>query len=339
MYPLIRRLLFTIDPERAHQLTLRTMGLVGRLPAVRRVVHSLYRTAEKPVQVFGLRFPNPVGLAAGYDKDGEGFRGLSALGVGHIEIGTVTPRAQRGNPRPRIFRLPAQQALINRMGFPGKGMGFVLKQVRGKGRDDVVLGVNIGKNKETPNHQAVEEYLKLLQAFGPLVDYIAINVSSPNTVGLRDLQGRDALESLLGILVQERQQIIHREEKNVLPLLVKLAPDLSDRALDDALEAITHAGVDGVIATNTTVERPGLHSPVAQEAGGLSGAPLAEMSTAMVEKIYRRTSGSLPIIGVGGIMSPADAREKLEAGASLIQVYTGLVYQGPGLIKRIIQAC
>lgn len=338
MYDLIRPLLFTLDPERAHQITIRLMGWLGGVPFMLRIIKSIYHTEIKPVEAFGLTFSNPVGLAAGYDKDALGFRGLAALGMGHIEIGTVTPRPQTGNPKPRIFRLPPDQALINRMGFPGRGMAFVKQQMQGRQLDDLVLGVNIGKNQETPNREAAEDYLTLLEGFAGLADYIAINVSSPNTIGLRRLQARDMLEELLGVMVKERDHLIKSLDKP-LPLLVKLAPDLDDRELDDALEASLSAGVEGVIATNTTVERGGLQSPRAGEEGGLSGKPLSEQSTEMIRKITYRTAGELPIIGVGGIMSPADALEKMDAGACLVQVYSGLVYQGPGLIKRIVDAC
>lgn len=338
MYPLIRSILFQLDPERAHQMTLGVMRWLGKFPPLWQVVRALYDEAEKPVEVFGLRFKNPVGLAAGYDKDGEAYRGLAALGMGHIEVGTVTPQPQGGNPRPRIFRLPGERALINRMGFPGRGMSHVIRRLEGPRPQDLILGVNIGKNSHTPNRRAVDDYLTLLNGFAPLADYVAINVSSPNTVGLRDLQGRDALEGLLTILVEERDRLAHDLGK-ALPLLVKLAPDLTEDAFDGALDAIIQAGVDGVIATNTTVERPGLRSPRVEEEGGLSGAPLREMSTRMIQKIHRKTAGQLPIIGVGGILSASDAQAKLEAGASLVQVYTGLVYRGPGLIQDIIRGC
>ncbi|MFO8037426.1 MAG: quinone-dependent dihydroorotate dehydrogenase [Anaerolineales bacterium] len=338
MYELIRPFLFLLDPERAHRITIRLMHGLAGMPFLFRLLRSLYDTEDKPVKAFGLSFSNPVGLGAGYDKDALGFRGLAALGMGHIEIGTVTPRPQTGNPKPRIFRLPSNQALINRMGFPGRGIDFVKRQMEGKKPENLVLGVNIGKNQETPNQEAAKDYLTLLRGFAGLADYIAVNVSSPNTIGLRRLQARDMLEGLLRVMVKERDRLVKHLEKP-LPLLVKLAPDLDDRELDDALEASLIAGVEGVIATNTTVERGNLQSPLAGEEGGLSGKPLSERSTEMIRKITYRTAGELPIIGVGGIMSPADALEKLDAGACLVQVYTGLVYQGPGLIKRIIEAC
>jgi dihydroorotate dehydrogenase len=335
MYPFFRSLLFRLDPERAHDLTVSLMQLAGALPPVRMLLRRFFTPdSRKAVQAFGLTFPNPVGLAAGYDKDGLAWRGLACLGFGHIEVGTVTPRPQAGNPRPRIFRIPAEGAVINRMGFPGKGAEFVYQRLNVSTfkRPDVILGVNIGKNKNTPNEQADRDYLALLERFAPLADYLAVNVSSPNTIGLRRLQARDHLESLLASLIERRSKLEAQP-----PILVKLAPDLNDAELDDALDAILSAGVDGVIATNTTISREGVDSPVRNEAGGLSGAPLRQRSTAMIREIHQRTAGKLPIIGVGGIMSVDDARAKLDAGADLIQVYTGMIYRGPGLAREIVE--
>jgi dihydroorotate dehydrogenase len=335
MYPSFRDMLFRMTPERAHALIIGLMRLSGALPPVRGLLCSLHRMPDKPVQAFGLQFKNPVGLAAGYDKDGLGWRGLTCLGFGHIEIGTVTRLAQKGNPPPRLFRLVEEQGLINRMGFPGRGAEYVHHCLEGQKHPGVVLGVNIGKNKDTPLEMAAEDYLELMRVFAPLADYLAVNVSSPNTVGLRRLQGRQELDSLLGELYKEslsQDLILNRHT----PLLVKLAPDLSDDELDDALEVILRNGIDGVIATNTTISREGLRSSLAQETGGLSGKPLHNRSLGMVREIARRTRGKLPVIGVGGIDSPESAQEMLEAGACLVQVYTGLVYQGPGLVKRIV---
>jgi len=298
----------------------------------------MYAAPPKPVSAFGLEFTNPIGLAAGYDKDGLGWRGLACLGFGHIEVGTVTLRPQTGNPRPRVFRLVEDQALINRMGFPGKGADFVAAQLAGKRPEGVVLGVNIGKNKDTPLEQAVEDYVALLHRFVSLADYLAVNVSSPNTVGLRRLQARDALESLLTALASERRGLLEKAPRpGNLPVLVKLAPDLNDEELDDALAAVQTAGMDGVIATNTTLNRDGLRSPQADEAGGLSGAPVSSLSRSMVSKIVKRSGGKLPVVGVGGIMNPADAQAMLDAGAVLVQVYTGLIYTGPGLVAQIVR--
>jgi dihydroorotate dehydrogenase len=299
------------------------------------LIRALLSIPPKPVDVFGIRFPNVVGLAAGYDKDGLGWRGLSCLGFGHIEVGTVTPRAQFGNPKPRLFRLPEHKALINRMGFPCEGSDFLINQLKKKRPTDVILGVNLGKNKVTPLDKAASDYMTLIEQFSPLADYLAINVSSPNTVGLRNLQAFNALNSLLLQLAEKRLSLQNQLGRSV-PILVKLSPDLSDRELDGALDAIIGVGMDGVIATNTTISREGINSSLANESGGLSGAPLRELSTEMISKIYKLTSGELPIIGVGGIMNIDDALEKLDVGASLVQLYTGLIYSGPGLVKDIV---
>ncbi len=335
-WSLARRLLFLLPPETAHGLTLRLLRLVGARPGLRRAFARLLGTHDlpaAPVHAFGLTFPNPVGLAAGYDKDALAWRGLVALGFGHIEVGTVTPLPQPGNPRPRLFRLPRQQALLNRMGFPGRGSAFVARQLQGKRPPGLILGVNLGRNKATPNERAVEDYLRLAKTFAPLADYLVVNVSSPNTAGLRRLQARAALTALLTPLAAALRSMDASP-----PLLVKLSPDLDDAGLDAALEALLEAGVAGVIATNTTVARRGLPARWQAEQGGLSGAPLRERSTALIRTIYRRTGGALPIIGVGGIMRPEDALEKREAGATLVQVYTGLVYAGPGLPADIVRA-
>ncbi len=340
MYSNLRSLIFKLEPESAHGLTLQIMRLVGALPglglAISKVLGTTKKEGNPPIKILDLKFPNPVGLAAGYDKDGLGWRGLAFLGFGHLEIGTVTPRPQPGNPKPRVFRLPEDKGLINRLGFPGKGADFVAHRLRGKRPRNIILGVNIGKNKDTPNEQAGQDYLHLLKMFSPLADYIAINVSSPNTVGLRSLQARRELENLLTQLDNQRKNDAHESNRHI-PLLVKLAPDLTPDELDDSLTAIMNTGMDGVIATNTTIQRNGLQSFNAHETGGLSGTPLTERSNQMVKDIYKRTEGKLPIIGVGGIMSSEDAKARLQAGASLIQIYTGLIYAGPGLVKQILR--
>jgi dihydroorotate dehydrogenase len=336
MYSLIRALLFRLDPERAHNLTIHALKYAGSAPCIPGILCHLYHAADKPVQLFGLRFKNPVGLAAGYDKDALGWRGLACLGFGHIEIGTVTLKAQPGNPKPRVFRLPEEQAVINRMGFPGEGAQVVKLRLTAKRPPGLVLGVNIGKNKDTPLETADQDYLKLVKIFSPLADYLAVNVSSPNTVGLRRLQVRDMLDGLLESLAKERIVLQQRSGKKV-PMLVKLAPDLNDDELDDALAAIQGAGMDGVIATNTTLGRYGIKSPIAHEAGGLSGAPLTVRSREMVAKIVQRSGGCLPVIGVGGIMTSDDARAMLDVGAALVQVYTGLIYAGPRLVQTILK--
>lgn len=332
----LRPLMFKLDPEDAHALTIQVLRWVGKFPFLWQSLTRLFTAHSpsiQPVDVFGLTFPNPLGLAAGYDKDGLAWRGLATLGFGHIEIGTVTLQPQPGNPRPRIFRIPEEQAVINRMGFPGRGAAFVAKQLAKTKYQNpgVILGVNLGKNKDTPNEAAAEDYTSLLKTFSPFADFLVINVSSPNTVGLRRLQARDFLEDLLKRLLTERAKLPQQR-----PLLVKLAPDLTDDELEDALGAILSTAADGVIASNTTIRRESLRSPIGMEAGGLSGAPLAAMSREMVSKIHRRTAGTLPIIGVGGIMTPDDARAMLAAGATLIQVYTGLIYAGPGFVRDIL---
>ncbi len=335
MYRVVRSLLFRLDPETAHLLTLHLIRL-GAFQPFTSILRAIFHTSAKPVEAFGLHFNNPVGLAAGYDKDGLAWRGLSTLGFGHIEVGTVTPLPQAGNPRPRIFRLVEDEGIINRMGFPGRGAGFLAGRLNNRGGRGVILGVNIGKNKDTPLEDAARDYISLIRLFIPLADYLAINVSSPNTTGLRRLQGRDLLEGLLGEIARERQELVNRGGR-VVPILVKLAPDLTDAELDDALEGIVRSGMDGVIATNTTLGRDGLQSSHREETGGLSGEPLRTRSMAVLHAVVKKLDGRIPVVSVGGIMSPADARARLEAGAALVQVYTGLVYSGPGLVKKIIQ--
>ncbi len=352
MYERLRPLLFRLDPEDAHSLTLTALRLAQAFPPTLWLLQKAFSAPEKPVEAFGLRFKNPVGLAAGYDKDGVAVRGLAALGFGHIEAGTVTLRPQPGNPRPRVFRLVEDEAVINRMGFPGRGMAAAAMSLRGghslpneaiplsaRGllrrctpRNDMIIGVNLGKNKDTPLEKAAGDYIALMRAFAPLADYLAINVSSPNTVGLRRLQGREMLESLLKSIDVERATL------NVTkPILVKLAPDLGDDELEDALGVILDSGMDGVIAANTTLARGGLRSKYREESGGLSGSPLRVQSEALLGKIVRQVDGRVPVVSVGGIMCPEDAKRRLDMGAALVQVYTGLVYRGPGLVKAILE--
>jgi len=341
MYRRIRPLLFCIDPERAHDLILSLLGAAGFISPIINILRKIYfPKIYSPVDFAGLSFPNPVGLAAGYDKNGISWRGLSLLGFGHIEIGTVTPLPQEGNPKPRIFRIPQEEALINRMGFPGKGAEFVVKMLPIPGcslaRNNIILGINIGKNKDTLIQDAAQDYIDCLRLFYDRVDYFAVNVSSPNTMGLRKLQGRDLLEGLLQELMSERDRL-QLELDKPLPVFVKLSPDLSDHELDDALEAITGTSIDGVIAANTTIQRENLLDLDPGEEGGLSGKPIKELSTSMIRKIHHRTAGTLPIIGVGGISSPDDALEKMEAGAGLVQIYSGLIFQGPRLVRDLLR--
>jgi len=331
MYRFLRPLLFRLEPETAHALTLRLISLAGELAPTRLALEALFAVPPRPAQVFGLTFRNRLGLAAGYDKDGVAVRGLAALGFGHIEVGTITPRPQPGNPKPRVFRLVEDEAVINRMGFPGQGMDFAASHLR---RSPLArLGINLGKNKDTPLEQAAQDYLTLLRKFSGQADYLTVNISSPNTVGLRRLQGRALLESLLSALAAERTRLPVNP-----PLLVKLAPDLDDDELDDALAAITAQGMDGIIVSNTTLRREGLRSPRQSESGGLSGRPLTALADAILQKVVNRLQGRLPVVAVGGILTPEDAQRKLDLGAALLQIYTGLVYAGPGLPRRIAQS-
>jgi dihydroorotate dehydrogenase len=357
MYNLIRPYLFQLDPELAHEQTLQALSLAGNFLPSRWMLQLLFSAPSKPVEAFGLTFKNPIGIAAGYDKDGTAIRGLSALGFGHVEIGTVTPLPQPGNPSPRIFRLVEDEAVINRMGFPSCGSEFVqmgldpayksnfVERILGFGGrhrsfkrlSNAMLGINLGKNKNTPNEKAVFDYLALLQNFARYADYLAINVSSPNTAGLRDLQSRAALESLLTHLHQQR--VIEQQNYNKrIPILVKLAPDMSEAELDDAIEAILRSQMDGVIVTNTTLDRAGVRSSWREEAGGLSGSPLRARSEAVLVQTVKKVNGTVPIVSVGGIMNPDDAKKRLDMGATLIQLYTGLIYRGPGLVQEILHS-
>jgi len=334
MYPFFRSLLFRLDPETAHQLTLNLLRVAGNFPLSNWLLRQMYWLPVKPVHAFGLTFKNPVGLAAGYDKDAIAIRGLTALGFGHVEVGTVTLKPQPGNPTPRIFRLIEDEAVINRMGFPSQGMLEVEDRIaKVGGRGAAIVGVNLGKNKETPLDEAVNDYVELMRRFASYADYLAINISSPNTVGLRRLQGREMLDGLLGEIGQERQR-----SKVKSPILVKIAPDLTDEELDDAIGVILEKGMDGVIATNTTLARDGLRSKYRGESGGLSGSPLAVKSEAVLSRVVKLVNGKVPVVSAGGIMGPDDAKKRLALGASLVQVYTGLVYRGPKLVNEIVQA-
>lgn len=336
MYKLIKPFLFQLDPEKAHHLTTNLFHFVLGIPGMRWIFKNVY-TVEDPIlvrEVFGLRFPNPVGLAAGFDKNATLFEDFAHLGFGFIEVGTLTPKGQPGNPQPRMFRLPADQGLINRMGFNNEGVEAAIKRLRDR-KTNILIGGNIGKNKVTPNELAVEDYRICFELLFPHVDYFVVNVSSPNTPNLRALQDKEPLTELLQTLQEQNAAKTKRK-----PILLKIAPDLTDNQLDDIIEIVRNTGIDGLIATNTTIERTGLKSPEStySEAGGLSGSPVRDRSTQVIRYLHQHSGGSIPIIGVGGVDSPEAALEKLEAGASLIQVYTGLIYEGPMLIKRINEA-
>lgn len=327
---IVRRILFTMDPEDAHVRTMRLLSAAG--PAFGLAAPWLrVRDPRLTVDVLGLRFPNPVGLAAGLDKHAEAVNAWPHLGLGFVEMGTVTPRPQSGNPRPRLFRLREDRALINRMGFNSAGAGAVAQRLGRAARGRVPIGINVGRNRDTPNEAAVEDYRRAIAALAPVADYFVVNVSSPNTAGLRDLQQPAAIRDLVVAAVAAARL----DAQTRRPVLIKLSPDLPDEALDDTVDAIVAAGADGIIATNTTTAREGLRSAAARETGGLSGAPLRDRANAVCRRIYRRAGRRVPIIGVGGIFTAEDAWQRIRSGASLVQVYTALIYEGPGLVARI----
>lgn len=338
MYKLIRSLLFFLSPEKAHYFTL---GLL-RFPLVKPILKALYgfKSDKTKVNVLGMEFPNVVGLAAGFDKDAGYYKDMAALGFGHIEIGTITPKAQPGNPKPRLFRLKQDEAIINRMGFNNMGVMEAVERLKTK-PDNLIVGGNIGKNKVTPNEEAINDYEICFKELYPYVNYFTVNVSSPNTPNLRELQDKEPLLKLLSHLVGIRATFI-AEGKARKPILLKIAPDLTDNQLDDIVEIVKDSKIDGVIATNTTISRDGLTTPKSEVEeigmGGLSGKPLTERSTAVIKYLHTKSNGSFPIIGVGGIHSAKDAIDKLDAGASLVQLYSGFIYEGPALIKAINKA-
>jgi dihydroorotate dehydrogenase len=337
-YPLARSLLFALDPEVAHELTLANLERAYALGATRLLARSVPRL---PVSAMGLTFPNPVGLAAGMDKNAAHIDALGSFGFGFIEAGTVTPRPQPGNPKPRLFRLVRAEALINRMGFNNDGVerfvANVQRQTVFRARGGI-LGLNLGKNADTPLERALDDYVAGLRAVYPLADYVAINISSPNTRDLRALQGASELKALLTGLRAERERLQDTHGRRV-PLAVKIAPDLANDALAPLADTLVNMGIDAVIATNTTVARDGVAGlRHADEAGGLSGRPLAARSTELIARLARHLSGALPIIGVGGILSGADAIEKIQAGATLVQIYTGFIYRGPDLVAECVRA-
>ncbi len=335
MYGLARPFLFALDAERAHGAGLRAIETAYRTGTSALLAR---RPAPLVTKAFGLAFPNPVGLAAGLDKNGAHIDALLALGFGFVEVGTVTPRPQAGNPKPRMFRLPQQRAVINRLGFNNGGVDTLIANVQRARRQGGLLGINIGKNKDTPNESAADDYLFCLERVYPLADYITVNISSPNTAGLRELQEEQALRQLIGTLREAQERLGAQHGKRV-PMLVKVAPDLSDADIDAVCRVLADLSVDGVIATNTTVARNLIHThPHAAQAGGLSGAPLMGQATLVLRRMRARLPDTIPLIGVGGITSGADAVAKVSAGAALTQLYTGLVYRGPALVHDCVEA-
>ncbi len=334
LYPLFRPLLFALDPEAAHHAAFASLDIAAKAGVAKLALPAV---TPSPVTAMGLQFPNRIGIAAGLDKNALHIDGLAAFGVGHIECGTVTPRAQPGNPKPRLFRLVEADALINRMGFNNDGIERFLANVA-RAKYAGILGLNIGKNFDTPNERAVDDYVGCLRAVYRRASYVTVNISSPNTRGLRELQADAALRTLLAALKREQTKLADTHGKYT-PVTVKIAPDLTPAAIEGIARLLIEHKIDGVVATNTTVARPGIDGKRhAEEAGGLSGRPLRAMATKAVRILARTLDGALPIIGVGGILCGADAKEKIDAGATLVQVYTGLIYRGPDLIAECARA-
>jgi len=335
---LVKPFLFNLDAERAHHLVFDNLRRAARVPGTQALLRGLYNFRHPGLEreVFGLRFPNPVGLAAGFDKNAALTDELATLGFGFVEIGTVTPRPQPGNPAPRLFRLPQDEALINRMGFNNEGAAAVAARLARRRNRQLIIGGNIGKNKDTPNEHAAADYVAGFEALAEVVDYFVVNVSSPNTPNLRQLQEK---KPLIELLQQVQARNLGRAQPR--PLLLKIAPDLTDSQLDDILEIARETQLSGLVATNTTISRADLSTApgyvASLGAGGLSGRPLRARATEVIRYLHQKSDGALPIIGAGGIHSAADAQEKLDAGASLIQLYTGFIYEGPALVKRINQ--
>ena len=333
MYGLARKVLFAMPPELSHEVALDWMGAAHRLGLLKLFASQ----PQKPVEVMGLNFANPVGMAAGLDKNGDYFNALGDLGFGFVEIGTVTPKAQSGNPQPRLFRLPEHNAIINRMGFNNKGVDHLLAQVK-KRTYTGVLGINIGKNKTTPDAEALDDYLSCLRVVYPYADYVTVNISSPNTPGLRSLQFGESLSQLVAGVKVEQKRLADQHGRYV-PIAVKIAPDMNDDEIRSVAATLQDHQIDAIIATNTTLSRQGVEtSPYAAESGGLSGAPVRDMSTHVIKVLADYLEGSIPVIGVGGILSGDDAKAKFAAGAKLIQVYSGFIYRGPELVSECVNA-
>lgn len=338
MYKIIRSILFFFDPEKVHYFTANTLHIFLKVPGMKWCWKKSFCVTDNKLEteVFGIKFPNPVGLAAGFDKNASMYNDLAYCGFGFIEIGTVTPKAQPGNDKPRLFRLKEDEAIINRMGFNNGGLDLAIPNLK-KRNTNIIIGGNIGKNKVTPNENASDDYEKAFEGLFPYVDYFVVNVSSPNTPNLRELQEKEPLKKLLS-----RLMALNLKKDQKKPILLKIAPDLTNEQLDDIVEIVSETKIDGVIATNTTISRDGLKAGSEKldsiGAGGVSGKPLTERSTEVIRYLAQRSNRAFPIIGVGGIHSEKDAIEKLEAGASLLQLYTGFIYEGPGLVKRINKA-
>ena len=330
---LIKPILFLFNPEWVHHTVFSTLKVIHLIPGIGWLIRRIYQLKDHRLErkLFGLTFINPVGLAAGFDKDAKLYQELSNFGFGFIEIGTLTPKPQPGNPKKRLFRLPEDNGLINRMGFNNEGVEKAIERL--KKNKGILIGGNIGKNKITPNDEAVSDYVQCFEALFPHVDYFVVNVSSPNTPNLRALQDKEPLQHLLKTLKD-----LNLKKTNPKPILLKIAPDLTERELLDIIDIITSVNIDGIIATNTTLSREGLKSPNKNEAGGLSGEPLTDRSTEVIRFIHEKSNNAFPIIGVGGIHSPQDALNKLSAGASLVQLYSGFVYEGPSVVKKINKA-
>jgi len=332
----VKPYMFSLDAEKAHYKTVSLFRFALSLPFGKSIIKSLYNYQSPKLErkLFGLTFKNPVGLAAGFDKDGKFYKEMSTLGFGFIEIGTVTPKPQDGNPKPRLFRLKEDEGLINRMGFNNDGVDAMVERLKQNKPKDVIIGGNIGKNKVTPNYAAINDYIICFEKLFDYVDYFVVNVSSPNTPGLRDLQDKGPLTEILSKLMD-----LNNEKPNPKPILLKIAPDLTDSQLDDIIDIVAETKIAGVIATNTTISRAGLNTSEDRIEeignGGLSGKPVRSRSTEVISYLHKKSNGAFPIIGVGGIDGPEAAKEKLDAGASLIQVYSGFVYQGPELVRRI----
>lgn len=338
LYPFARRILFSFNAETAHHLTLSGMKAARSMGVLSGLTGGGESTAQ-PVEVMGLRFPNRVGLAAGLDKKGEAVGAFGELGFGHVEIGTVTPRPQPGNEKPRLFRLKEHEAIINRMGFNNPGVEGLLENVSHSRKGfSGVLGINVGKNFDTPNEDFLSDYLDCFEAVYGAADYVTANLSSPNTKGLRDLQSADTCRDLIRKMQEKRDELRPKYDGKTVPIVIKIAPDLSDDAIKDLAEVFSETQVDGVITTNTTIERAAVAGhPLENEAGGLSGAPLTEHSTEVLALLRSEMDQQIPVIGSGGVMTAADAKAKFDAGAALVQVYTGLVYRGPELVREIAE--